>query len=165
MGRERYGRWNDYGYTLPEDPWVIQARFKKQGMFPPGVAHPSSTHSSRVNLAGGDEDKRRRGSTVSSSGNVSMSGSAENVAATGPAPLSATNSLGSNPDGWPAPDESVWVYVTIQLYSIEKDFYLVDFKCAGYERLVQRFAKEMTGSEGTDVVQVRDGEGEVWEVE
>ncbi|KAK3678876.1 Protein kinase [Recurvomyces mirabilis] len=158
-GRERYGRWNDYGYSLPEDPWVIHARFKKHGMFPPGVQHPSSTHSSRVNLTGGEDEKRRRSSTVSSSGNVSLAGSSENIAATGPAPLSATNSLGFNPDGWPAPDESVWVYVTIQLYSIEKDFFLVDFKCAGYERLVQRFAREVRGSSEGDADIVKADEG------
>ena len=32
-GRERYGRWNDYGYEIPEDPWVIYARFRKDDMF------------------------------------------------------------------------------------------------------------------------------------
>ncbi|KAK5108675.1 hypothetical protein LTR62_008080 [Meristemomyces frigidus] len=146
-GRERYGRWNDYGYTLPEDAWVIQARFKKQGMFPPGVQHPSSTHSSRVNLA--EESKRRRSSTVSS-GNISATGSTENMAASGPGMLSAS---GSN-EWSPYANESIWVYVTIQLYSIEKDFYLVDFKCAGYERLVRRFAREVTGERGVDVSRV-----------
>jgi carbon catabolite-derepressing protein kinase len=55
---------------------------------------------------------------------------------------------------WNAPRDSCWVYVTIQLYSIEKDFYLVDFKCAGYERLVRRFAREISGSEEADVVAV-----------
>lgn len=164
-GRERYGRWNDYGYTLPEDPWVINARFKKEGMFPPGVAHPSSTHSSRIDL---QADGRRRSSTVSSAA-TSQVGSAENVAASGPAaPSSATASLrGSH--YWPNPNDSVWVYVTIQLYSIEKDFYLVDFKCAGYERLVKRFARVVNGSDESDVVRAgyddalaadEDGEGD-----
>ncbi|TKA72533.1 hypothetical protein B0A55_06425 [Friedmanniomyces simplex] len=152
-GRERYGKWNDYGYSLPEDPWVIQARFKKEGMFPPGVQHPSSTHSSRVDLRSEDKDKlRRRSSTVSSSAHASQ----ENFA--GPTPLSATTSAaggssagvsmlsGGGSGGEVAdPNESVWVYVTIQLYCIEKDFYLVDFKCAGYERLVRRFAREVRG--------------------
>ncbi|KAK1089853.1 Protein kinase, partial [Friedmanniomyces endolithicus] len=87
-GSERYGKWNDYGYTLPEDPWVIQARFKKEGMFPPGVQHPSSTHSSRVDLRTEDKDRLRRRSSTVSSGNASQ----ENFAMSGPAPLSATNS-------------------------------------------------------------------------
>lgn len=150
-GRERFGRWNDYGYTIPEDPWVIHARFKKEGMFPPGVAHPSSTHSSRVDL---NDGARRRSSAVSSAA-VSSAGSAENVAAAGP-PSSAHGGAGMSAARWPHPDESVWVYVTIQLYSIEKDFFLVDFKCAGYERLVKRFAREVggSGSGDSDVVRV-----------
>lgn len=157
-GRERFGRWNDYGYTIPEDPWVIHARFKKEGMFPPGVAHPSSTHSSRVDLNGG---LRRRSSAVSSAA-VSTAGSSENIAAAGP-PSSAGAGDPSTPN-WPRSDESVWVYVTIQLYSIEKDFFLVDFKCAGYERLVRRFAREMSGSNESDVVRV-DRAPEGWDAE
>lgn len=145
-GRERYGRWNDYGYEIPEDPWCLNARFLKDGMYPPGVAHPSSTHSSRVDLSA--ENLRRRSSTVSSLA-ASATGSTDNIAATGP-PLSATNSLQSR--YWPRADEKVWVYVTIQLYAIEKDFYLVDFKCAGYERLVRRFASELNGGLEPDVV-------------
>ena len=150
-GRERYGRWNDYGYTIPEDPWVIYARFKKEGMFPPGVVHPSSAHSSRIDLG---EGMSRRGSAVSSatvSATNSAAASTENVAAVGP-PYSAVGSM--HGVEWPKPGESCWVYVTIQLYSIEKDFYLVDFKCAGYERLVKRFAREVNGSSESDVVRV-----------
>ncbi|KAF2726215.1 carbon catabolite derepressing protein kinase [Polychaeton citri CBS 116435] len=133
-GRERFGKWNDYGYALPEDPWVIHARFRKEGMYPPGVLHPSSAHSSRVDLSLVED--RRRSSAVSSSA-ISQTGSAaastENVAATGPGVAAIPST-----ESWPRPEESVWVYVTIQLYSIEKDFYLVDFKCAGYERLKRR---------------------------
>ena len=151
-GRERYGRWNDYGYEVPEDPWVIYARFKKRGMFAPGVPHPSSAHSSRVNL--NDDGTKRRGSAMSSataSAVNSAAASTENVAAVGP-PYSAVSAM--HGIEWPKPGESCWVYVTIQLYSIEKDFYLVDFKCAGYERLVKRFAREVNGSDEADVVRV-----------
>ncbi|KAK3117774.1 Protein kinase [Teratosphaeriaceae sp. CCFEE 6253] len=149
-GRERFGKWNDYGYSLPEDPWVIHARFKKEGMFPPGVQHPSSTHSSRVDLRA-DDKLRRRSSTMGSTP-VSQTGSQENFAMTGPGPqpLSASTSGGGAAGrGWPSPDESVWVYVTIQLYSIEKDSYLVDFKCAGYERLVRKLAKTVQSMSGS----------------
>jgi len=45
---------------------------------------------------------------------------------------------------YPEPDEAVWVYMTIQLYSIEKEFYLVDFKCAGYERLAKKLVNEIS---------------------
>ncbi|KAK0256347.1 hypothetical protein B0A54_10747 [Friedmanniomyces endolithicus] len=165
-GSERYGKWNDYGYTLPEDPWVIQARFKKEGMFPPGVQHPSSTHSSRVDLRTEDKDRLRRRSSTVSSGNASQ----ENFAMSGPAPLSATNSAQGSSAGISMlseragqevaePHESVWVYVTIQLYCIEKDFYLVDFKCAGYERLVRKFAKEVRGGSNESVGQLAESGG------
>ncbi|KAI6819352.1 Pkinase-domain-containing protein [Hortaea werneckii] len=161
-GRERYGRWNDWGYSLPEDPWVIQARFKKSGMFPPGVAHPSSTHSSRVDLTA--EQIRRRSSAMSTgalSQAASSSGDSrspvDNASTTGPAPHSAASS--QHGGDWPDPNECVWVYVTIQLYSIEKDFYLVDFKCAGYERLVRRFAKEVNGSHSHGSGQPHDSGG------
>ncbi|KAI7261223.1 hypothetical protein KC352_g10004, partial [Hortaea werneckii] len=117
--------------------------------FPPGVAHPSSTHSSRVDLTA--EQIRRRSSAMSTgalSQAASSSGDSrspvDNASTTGPAPHSAASS--QHGGDWPDPNECVWVYVTIQLYSIEKDFYLVDFKCAGYERLVRRFAKEVNGS-------------------
>jgi len=43
----------------------------------------------------------------------------------------------------PVADDSAFVYVTIQLYSIEKEFYLVDFKCAGYERLIRRLVRHV----------------------
>jgi len=33
--------------------------------------------------------------------------------------------------------------MTIQLYSIEKEFYLVDFKCAGYERVVRKLVRDI----------------------
>jgi carbon catabolite-derepressing protein kinase len=151
-GRERYGRWNDWGYKIPEDPWVINARFKKDGMLPRGVAHPASAHSSQVNL---HHDGRKSSShatfaTAHGSGPVYQASSTENIPGKG----SRANSVlsGFTPNDAARPQESVWVYVTIQLYSIEKDFYLVDFKCAGYERLVRRFAKEVTGSNESDVI-------------
>jgi carbon catabolite-derepressing protein kinase len=46
-------------------------------------------------------------------------------------------------DKYAKPEESVFVYVTIQLYSIERDTFLVDFKASGYENLEHRFVKEM----------------------
>ena len=43
----------------------------------------------------------------------------------------------------PHNDESCWVYVTIQLYCIERDSFMVDFKCAGYERLTRKLRSEI----------------------
>jgi len=61
----------------------------------------------------------------------------ENVAASGPA-------QGSLRRRYPHNDESCWVYVTIQLYCIERDSFMVDFKCAGYERLTRKLRKEVS---------------------
>ncbi|KAF2224121.1 hypothetical protein BDZ85DRAFT_97585 [Elsinoe ampelina] len=151
-GRDRYGPWNDWGYKLPEDPWIINARFRKDGMYPPGVAHPSSTHSSRADL--NEQDVRRRSSTTGSGTSVpatstpplisqtsSAHGSAENIAASGLAPSALLRHTNRG-------DDSCWVYVTIQLYCIEKDSYMVDFKCAGYERLVRKIARRVRSGMG-----------------
>lgn len=132
-GHERYGPWNDWSYVIPNDPWVIHARFLKKGMLPPGVIDPSSTHSSRVDLH--DPNQRRRSSTVNSA-----SSQAEVAGANGP------GMAGQGVD-CATPDESVYIYMTIQLYNLDKDFYQVDFKCAGYERLVKQVVKEMQKSQ------------------
>ena len=169
-GRERYGPWNDWGYIIPEDPWVINARFRKDGMFPPGVAHPSSAYSSRVDLT---EAGRRRSSTMGSSTSLNTSPAAStpplvagsHVSTDHGVPGSMGSTGGSLRRGisgyTPNPDESAWVYVTIQLYCIEADSYMVDFKCAGYERLVRRLRREVrhhsSGSEGPE--EAKDASG------
>lgn len=156
-GRKRYGRWNNWGYDLPDDPWVIKARFKKEGMFPKGIPHPTSAHSSQVNLS----DRRASAVTMTMTpGNVvsmhsaSAVGSTENVAATGPASVDNASVLSGSTTHETQRKENCFVYVTIQLYAIEKDFFLVDFKCAGYERLIKRFEREVNGSNESDVVRV-----------
>ncbi|KAF1987373.1 Pkinase-domain-containing protein [Aulographum hederae CBS 113979] len=136
--RQDDGPQNDWGYLIPEDPWVINARFRKEGMFPPGMAHPSSAHSSRIDLSSDNYDGRRRSET----GNSNQS-SSDNASHTGPGVSSEER---ENPDlrrKIPPADESVYVYMTIQLYSIEKEFFLVDFKCAGYERLITSLVQEI----------------------
>ncbi|KJX95764.1 carbon catabolite derepressing protein kinase Snf1 [Zymoseptoria brevis] len=162
-GRKRPGKWNGWGYNIPDDPWVIHARFKKDGMFAPGVPHPASAHGSMVSL----HDRRASVATMTMANNGgaaynsqvnSAHTSTENVAHTGPGSInSRVNSMNSTT---PKPQESVWVYVTIQLYAIEADFFLVDFKCAGYERLVRRFAREVTGSNESDIITRDLAEGE-----
>ncbi|KAF2203161.1 Pkinase-domain-containing protein [Delitschia confertaspora ATCC 74209] len=152
-GRQRrhYGPQNDFGYSIPEDPWVINARFRKDGMFPPGVAHPSSTHSSRVDLPAHHDAAaamRRRSSTNTSTS--SLHHPTDN-----PHPESAVHAQGErsgNGDRYPEPDEAVWIYMSIQLYSIERDSFVVDFKCAGYERLVSNLVREIkTASTATSI--------------
>jgi carbon catabolite-derepressing protein kinase len=134
-GRQKrhYNHTNDWGYHVPEDPWVINARFRKDGMFPPGVAHPSSTHSSRVDLVNDPSGLRRRSSTNTSTSSLSHGGGVEGM----------THTASMSGDEYPQPDEAVWIYMTIQLYSIDRDFIVVDFKCAGYERLVSNLVREI----------------------
>ena len=153
--RDRLGRWNDYGYVIPEDPWVIRARFRKAGMWPLDVAHPWSTHSSRVDLR--DGQFRAHGSVASSA-----AGSMDNIATAAVAATPAGPTGSHAMARWPVvAEESAWVYVTIQLYSIEKEFYLVDFKCAGYELLMRRFAREVQRmKERSDVVRRDTAEGD-----
>ncbi|KAF1809732.1 Pkinase-domain-containing protein [Eremomyces bilateralis CBS 781.70] len=124
----RYGPHNDFGYQVPEDMWVIHARFRKGGMFPPGVLHPSSAHSSHVNLT--DLDSQRRKSVATDDGPADATAT----------PPTRAGSVATSVQ----PDESVYVFMTIQLYSIEKEFFLVDFKCAGYERIVTEVISEVT---------------------
>lgn len=97
-------------FKLPADPWVIRVRWKKDGMYPPGIIPPGSTHSSSIDL--------RRQSIASLS--------------------SAAGSLPSQ-DSPPKfsskvdPMDNVVMHLDIQLYEMEPGVYLVDFKCAGYE--------------------------------
>ncbi|CBY01290.1 hypothetical protein IAQ61_003112 [Plenodomus lingam] len=141
-GRQKrhYNHTNDWGYHVPEDPWVINARFRKDGMFPPGIAHPSSTHSSRVDLATDPSGPRRRSSTNTSTSPLSPGVEGLTVAERG----------ASLAEDYPAADEAVWIYMTIQLYSIDRDFFVVDFKCAGYERLVSNLVREIKATNTLD---------------
>lgn len=45
--------------------------------------------------------------------------------------------------------KGVYVYITIQLYQLERGFYLVDFRCAGYER--EGEGKRKAKEEGEEV--------------
>ena len=152
-GRDRGdhpGPKNDWGYGIAEDPWVINARYRKQGLFPPGVVHPSSSHSSRIDLTASDEEvARKRASNAGSEGNL------DDASYAGPG-TNAGSKEGSTDDllarlaagslsmtSYPEAEESCYVYLTIQLYSIDADFFLVDFKCAGYESLAKEFIKEV----------------------
>ena len=138
--RRHYNHANDWGYRVPEDPWVINARFRKDGMFPPGVAHPSSTHSSRVDLNHDPSGTRRRSSTTTS---TSSNHAVEGMTA-------ADGSADDTNTPYPQPDEAVWIYMSIQLYSIDRDFFVVDFKCAGYERLVSNLVREIKAASPTN---------------
>lgn len=121
---------------IPKDPWVIRVRWRKDGMFPPGTAHPNSAHSSRIDLNNEDPLRRRDsllGSLSSTTG--STTSVAGGIAHGGQTPLA---------------DSSCYVYMDVQLYTLEQGTYLVDFKCAGYEQIIEHaiseVEKKMVGS-------------------
>ncbi|KAI9806735.1 MAG: hypothetical protein M1825_006192 [Sarcosagium campestre] len=126
-----------YGY-VPEDPWIIRCRWLKDGMYPPGAMHPSSNHSSTVNLTHSDL-LRKRSSTGESLGNPSAFTPTrpDNASYAGPA------SAPERPAATVVPNDKVYVYMTIQLYTLDRGFYLVDFKCDGYERILEEDIEEV----------------------
>ncbi|KAI1933307.1 Protein kinase [Ophidiomyces ophidiicola] len=109
-------------YYIPRDLWFIRARLLKQGVLAPGSA--SSTHSSRSDL----EEFRRR---VSLKGGVLQ---ADDKASPANAGISTTSSISSYSATL---NHGVWVFVDIQLYQLEQDNYMVDFKCDGYQNVVR----------------------------
>lgn len=108
-------------YTLPVDPWVLRVRWRKGGMYPPGVNPPNSAHSS-------SHDLRRPSiaSFSSNSGSIASQGSPAQIGS----PAHAT------------PDDSVVMHLDIQLYEMEPSVYLVDFKAAGYENAEGKMMEE-----------------------
>ena len=63
---------------------------------------------------------------------------------------------GDSTSSYPTPDEAVYIYMSIQLYSIDRDFYVVDFRCAGYERIVANLVREIkaTTASSTSISQL-----------
>ena len=149
-------------YYIPADLWCIHARILKTGMFPPGQGPPGSTNSSSVNLPAHTvyhtEAGYRLTHDLSGSRASSASASSTNLA-TDPSSPSHTGPGSSAPAGLQgssgsmtteskhnsnvgsigsAPlesNEGVWVYITIQLYTVDAGNFLVDFKCDGYENV------------------------------
>ncbi|KAL8936489.1 MAG: hypothetical protein Q9216_004906 [Gyalolechia sp. 2 TL-2023] len=109
---------------LPDDPWVIHCRWLADDLHPHGVAHPGSANSSRLDL--NTDDTTRRRASIGGSLTSSKAGSASNVSAvTTPAS--------------PQTYDACYIYADIQLYTMEPDTYLVDFKCSGYESVVKEY--------------------------
>ena len=125
---------------IPKDPWVIRARWRKDNMTPAGITQSLSTNSSRQDLASDPTSRRTSliGSTSSTNNSktdiTSKSDSKSHISGTG----------------------ACYVYMDIQLYTLDQPSdkngagtYLVDFKCAGYEPLMERIVddtdKELIG--------------------
>ena len=108
------------GY-IPKDPWCIHVRWEKKGMSPPGGITSNSAQSSRIDLHSNDGSGRRGSLPLGSLS--STTGSATSVA--------GAEHLLDNFD-----NTACFVYLDLQIYVLELETYLVDFKCAGYESII-----------------------------
>ncbi|KAL8731045.1 MAG: hypothetical protein Q9166_003696 [cf. Caloplaca sp. 2 TL-2023] len=121
---------------IPEDPWVIHVRYLVDNMHPQGLnPTTSSASSSRIDVSSPTEG--RRASVVGSFASISKPGSTTSVGAgavTGTSSASAMMVV-----------DACFCYLDIQLYTMEPDTFLVDFKCAGYESAVR---EKKEGEEG-----------------
>ncbi|KAL8859006.1 MAG: hypothetical protein Q9178_004487 [Gyalolechia marmorata] len=123
---------------LPADPWVIHVRYLVNNMHPQGLnANPSSANSSHIDLSN-DAQRTSMAGSVSSS----KAGSAISVGAATTSTTTAPPSLNANAM---TIVDACFCYVDIQLYTMEPDTFLVDFKCAGYESAVRE--KDDAGEE------------------
>ncbi|OQE29892.1 hypothetical protein PENSTE_c002G03598 [Penicillium steckii] len=115
-------------YYIPKDPWFIRARLLKEGVKAPGAS--TSVYNSRSDL----EELRRRfnisGISVPTEDKDYKSLTPENSVPS--APSSATQNK-----GLPSISHGVWVFVDIQLYQLEENNYMVDFKCDGYQNVIR----------------------------
>ncbi|OJD28361.1 CAMK/CAMKL/AMPK protein kinase [Blastomyces percursus] len=155
-------------YYIPKDLWFIRARLLKEGVLAPGPS--SSSHSSRSDL----EEYRRRISLMTNpeekaaaTAVLCRSNSVDNPILTGPTPTTSGGTGGGNASGTalatstPALESSsssllqhpggivhgVWVFIDIQLYQLEENNFMVDFKCDGYQNVI-RVENERGGSSG-----------------
>ncbi|CAF9943639.1 MAG: Protein kinase [Alectoria fallacina] len=108
------------GY-IPKDPWCIHVRWEKKGMSPPSGINSNSAQSSRIDLNSIDGSGRRGsiplGSLSSAAGSVTS--------------VAGTEHVTDNFD-----NTACFVYLDLQIYVLELETYLVDFKCAGYESII-----------------------------
>ena len=123
------------GY-LPKDPWCIHVRWEKKGMSPPGAMSNNSARSSHIDL-NSNSGSARRGSIALGSLS-SAAGSTTSVAEV---------DLLSKFDT----DTACFVYLDLQIYVLEENVYLVDFKCAGYESIVG--SRDVTNKKGEIVTE------------
>ena len=128
------------GY-FPKDQWCIHVRWEKKGMSPAGATtHNSSAHSSHVDLSSNDGLGRR--------GSVAM-GSMSSAAASSTSVATDAEPFGTGK--FDTESTACFVYLDLQIYVLEVDTYLVDFKCAGYEAIVGE--REVMNSKGKEVTE------------
>ena len=173
---KEHGPHDDWGYEIPLDPWVINARFRKTGMTRlPGMQNSANSSYADVQSAsGGKADAptgRARGNTTSSvtsgTSGQEASGSGITRSATGSmASLSRAGTLSRQDSesrlsaaAKPA-DENMWIYLTIQLYTMDKDYFTVDFKSSGYERYTKTYVRQIEEHVRSEVAKTADDLGE-----
>ncbi|KAL4888828.1 kinase-like domain-containing protein [Aspergillus ambiguus] len=113
-------------YYVPKDPWFIRARLLKEGIRAPGTS--GSVNSSRSDL--GEFRRRFHLSTGPSSLDEKQQGATEHGGSSGPSSVSQHPPISRVTYG-------VWVFVDIQLYQLEANNYMVDFKCDGYQNVIR----------------------------
>ncbi|KAL2441974.1 Sucrose non-fermenting protein kinase 1 [Exophiala dermatitidis] len=150
--------WLSEEYYVPRDPWNIRARVLKSGMLMPGEAPSLSANSSAVSLPAEAQNQLKKhieqlGGYASddvakalgihapngSSSKVQSPGepSTSQQAFTGPGqPMSRPESLSALNKKFPSEHIGVWVFIDIQLYTLESGTYVVDFKCDGYQNVI-----------------------------
>ncbi|KAL4991946.1 kinase-like domain-containing protein [Aspergillus falconensis] len=111
-------------HYVPKDLWFIRARLLKEGVHAPGLS--SSIHSSRSDL----EEMRRRFNISGTAVAEDKTSLGESLTTSGPS--SATRDLSISRISY-----GVWVFVDIQLYQLEENNYMVDFKCDGYQNVIR----------------------------
>ena len=114
-------------YYIPKDPWFIRARLLKEGVMAPGVT--TSVYNSRSDL---EELRRRFHISGISAPFEDKEGKHTPDNSVPSAPSSATQQ-----GNMPKISHGVWVFVDIQLYQLEENNYMVDFKCDGYQNVIR----------------------------
>ena len=124
----------------PRDPWCIHVRWEKRGMHPPGLPNSVSAQSSAIDL---NSASAMSSSTIVSqplahdpARRSSLAPKHESTATLGSAAGSTTSVLGHGHDGAVNADTACFVYLDLQIYVLEPEVYLVDFKNAGYEPII-----------------------------
>ena len=128
---------------FPKDPWCIHVRWEKKGMAPAGssTTNNSSARSSHIDLSS-DDGSTRRGSLAL--GSLSSAASSASVASDAEAQMA---------NKFDAESTACFVYLDLQIYVLDPDVYLVDFKCAGYEAIVgERGVLNRKGERTTEYV-------------
>ncbi|KAJ5555373.1 hypothetical protein N7535_007808 [Penicillium sp. DV-2018c] len=117
-------------YYIPKDPWFIRARLLKEGIKAPGAS--TSVYNSRSDL----EELRRR-FNISGISAPTEDRSREQQSSASDSGLASGGSSANAPSSLSQITYGVWVFLDIQLYQLEENNYMVDFKCDGYQNVIR----------------------------